>query len=147
MDVVQFRGRPPVWDDVERYTGLQWGKGIVFTYDGVIYSEDLPVRPDVEVHERVHVRQQLEYGSANAFMHRYFTDLEFRKKIEVEAYHEQYRHASEHYVVLPIEKKRYLERLAENLSLDLGTGPGGIYEQKISRKDALRAIASGILAA
>lgn len=61
-----------------------------FAYNHVIYT-DKPLTPDLIIHERVHFKQQDEIGLDN-WITEYFRDVNFRVKMEVEAYKEQVKY-------------------------------------------------------
>lgn len=63
-----------------------------FPYNHIIYSEKPEsITPDLLVHEEVHFKQQDEIG-LDTWIENYFTDINFRIKMELEAYKEQVKY-------------------------------------------------------
>jgi hypothetical protein len=75
----------PLLEKYKKYFAIN--DGIVFAYDGKIYSNN-PLPDCLIVHEKVHLRQQEEMG-VDKWVERYLDDVEFRLQMEVEAYREQ----------------------------------------------------------
>lgn len=106
--------KPPIWALLKQsFPKLHW-KDIAITYGDTIYSPN-PVMDDVLMHELVHVRQQSE--DKDAFVARFIADPEFRYKMELEAYREQYA-----YWARRIKNKYELNRVIERFAYDL-SGP------------------------
>lgn len=83
---------PPVYKKAQEKFGVDFYKGIVFTYGNTIHVANGKLSPDLLVHELVHVKQQAEYpGGKEAWWDRYFEDNTFRFDQEIEAYQAQYR--------------------------------------------------------
>lgn len=84
----------------------------IFAYDDTIYT-NYKLPPDLIVHEETHLKQQKKYG-LDKWVTNYFIDLDFRLKMEVEAYKRQLESIKD-------RNRRFLVRLesAENLSSSL----------------------------
>lgn len=88
---------PPNIEQVDAVLHVKKQKGIIYTYDGKIYSPDGgDVSQDLQAHEQVHVAQHERYGGSDAWWERYLTDVEFRLDQEVEACRTQLRWIDEH---------------------------------------------------
>lgn len=87
-------GRPPaVYDLICEKIGMPPATAI-FTYAPDVYSPGGThlVTPDLEVHENVHMAEQLEM-TAKKWWARYLDDPQFRLEAEMRAYRAQYAHA------------------------------------------------------
>ena len=87
--------KPPahIYNKAVEKWGVDFNKGIVFTYGDVIHSKD-PIPQDLMVHELVHVKQHREYpGGPDAWWERYLDDDKFRYEQELQAYKKQYQWA------------------------------------------------------
>lgn len=83
---------PPNYDQIRKAFGVDFDKGVIFTYwpNVHFYKDSLP--PDLVVHEGTHLRQQEEYpGGVEAWWARYLTDPVWRLSQELEAYRAQWR--------------------------------------------------------
>lgn len=81
--------RPPVYDDIIK-AGLKPGPDTVFAYGNAIYNpNNVPITPDLEVHEGVHIKQQSNYPEG-WWWRKYLDDAKFRLEQEIEAYQAQY---------------------------------------------------------
>lgn len=127
--------KPDVWPIVEAKTGLQWGKGIVFTYGNTIYSEDHPLKEDVLVHELVHVRQQSGFQNLEEYLNQYLNDQMFRYEMELEAYRAQWQFLKKK-LLFAKDKRLALDRLVDALMLDIGSN-SGIFTQKRKYKNIM----------
>ena len=76
--------KPSIYDRLHEVFGVEWDEGIIITYGDCVYCK-YPIPPSKEVHEFVHVDQQLAYG-VQKWWNRYITDPEFRLSQELEAY-------------------------------------------------------------
>lgn len=83
--IIHFGKQPSIWPTLEKAFGLKWVPGVTVTYGGEIYSYNDDIKPDVLVHEMVHVGQQ-KLMPADEFLDRYIADREFRIKMELPAY-------------------------------------------------------------
>ncbi len=87
VEVQLSNQRPPVFDLFERIFGVKWEDGVAVAWKDTIYcSQELPV--DIIVHEKVHIRQQMELG-LKRWLKLYMQDKNFRFEMEKEAYIEQ----------------------------------------------------------
>jgi len=85
--------KPPahIYDKAVEKWGVDFNKGIVFTYGDTIHSAG-PIPKDLMVHELVHVKQHREYpGGPDMWWERYLEDDKFRYEQELEAYRKQYQ--------------------------------------------------------
>ena len=121
---------PPVYDDIIR-AGLKPGKDTVFAYGDAIYNpNNVPITPDLEVHEAVHMRQQA--NDVADWWIKYLTDLQFRLEQEIEAYQAQYLFICK--VVKDRNRQhKILSKIAEFLS-------GPLYGGIITHSDAMEII-------
>lgn len=128
------RQYPPehIYQPAVKQFGVDFKKGVVFTYGDTIYSA-VPIPRDLMVHELTHVRQQREYpGGKDMWWERYLEDPKFRTEQELEAYREQW-----HWVANNIkdrnEQFRHLTHYAQSLS-------GEMYGRVMTYAEALKAI-------
>lgn len=85
--------KPPIYEKCRKLFGIDWDKGIIFTYGDTIHCKyPLDHRPDLIAHEKTHIEQQKEKGP-DAWWDRYFLDPRFRLSQEVEAYRNQLKYA------------------------------------------------------
>lgn len=84
-----------------------------FPYDHTIYT-DLPLTPDLIIHEEVHFKQQDEIGLDNWIVE-YFVDVNFRVKMEVEAYREQVKYFADNKDVQDMIRVQCAKALSSNL--------------------------------
>lgn len=64
---------------------------VVFAYDGNIYNPSGKEMPLYMIeHEKVHLRQQLQWGGAEVWWYKYLTFDTFRLEQELEAYRQEY---------------------------------------------------------
>lgn len=85
MLIVHTQTKPPCWDRLVEVFKVNWVPGVTVTYGGEIYTFDSELKDDVLVHEAVHVQQQKGIDP-DEYVERYIADLEFRKKVETEAF-------------------------------------------------------------
>lgn len=137
--MVNFINTPPkaeVYDRAVKQFGVDFDKGIVFTYGENIHSKET-LTQDLLVHEMVHVRQQTTMiGGEDAWWEKYFTDPKFRIKQELEAYQAQYKFVVEN-IKDRNERARHLFFFATSLS-------GDMYGRAIPYSDATRLIRNNI---
>ena len=87
------------------------------TIGSVIHSNHHPLPPDVFEHEKVHVRQQLEYPDGiDAFIEKYETDQQFRYEMELEAYVVQLAWLEKNVITSPKMFRKVLTKLARDFS-------------------------------
>jgi hypothetical protein len=87
----------------------------VFAYGDTIYSPfykgEIPA--DLELHETVHSKQQLEFATPDLWWQKYCLNEDFRKNQEILAYAHQYNFIKKN---LPKATKDALSDFADNLS-------------------------------
>lgn len=116
-----------MYDDIIR-AGLKPGKDTVFAYRDAIYNpNNVPITPDLEVHEAVHLKQQGKLPID--WWIKYLTDPQFRLEQEIEAYRAQFTFICK---VVKDKNKRYkiLLKIGEFLS-------GPLYGNLITKKQAM----------
>lgn len=86
---------PEIYYDCQRVFGVNWEDGLAITYGDTVYAK-YPLAPDVEVHEAVHVEQQLVIGP-KIWWEKYLTDKAFRLSQEVPAYRAQMAYGMKFY--------------------------------------------------
>ncbi len=85
------RERPPIWEEAHRHFEIDDSRTF-YTYGDVIHNPaGIPISADLIAHEETHARQQNNGGGPEVWWKSYFSDIEFRKKQEAEAYHNQYK--------------------------------------------------------
>ena len=87
--------KPPIYERCVQKFGVDWDKGVIFTYGDTVYSKN-ELDEDLKAHEATHVRQQTEMGK-DVWWDKYFADPKFRLSQEVEAYRNQLKYADENY--------------------------------------------------
>ena len=85
---------PPIYYLCRDKFGVDWDKGVIFTYGDTIYCKK-ELDAELKVHEATHVRQQKDMG-AEVWWDMYLNDSSFRLMQEVEAYRNQYKFLQEH---------------------------------------------------
>ncbi|HEC32912.1 MAG TPA: hypothetical protein ENI63_01470 [Candidatus Kaiserbacteria bacterium] len=105
-------------------------KGIIFTYGDTLYNPDRgKIDEALMKHEETHTRQQGD--DIDGWWEKYFVDVDFRMKQELEAYQNQYKYAVENY-------SRNMRRvLLKVISKDLSSA---MYGNIISEEEAKGAI-------
>ncbi len=126
---------PPIYTEAKRRWGVNFYKGVVFTYGDTIHiANPKMLSADLEVHEREHISQQMTYpGGPEAWWKKYFDDKNFRINEELAAYRVQYQY------VLKNFKTRFHEPKLNFYAVSLGT----IYGLEISREEAKKLIENG----
>lgn len=92
QSVTILKEKPPIFDAI-RANGMNFNPATtIFTYGDAIYNPaNVPLPPDLIVHEQVHMRQQREYnGGSDGWWARYLQDPLWRIMQEAEAYGAQY---------------------------------------------------------
>lgn len=84
MTVKFSKEKPPIYGECVKRFGVNWNKGVIFTYGDTIHCKHKISKPKI-AHEKTHVKQQLDYGVEN-WWYRYFEDDQFRLDQEIEAY-------------------------------------------------------------
>ena len=130
-EVQHSTDKPPIWDElVERYHP-SWERTAV-AYGDTIHAKYLPLPPDVEVHERIHLKQQgYTKEGAKEWWDKYINDTEFRLEQELEAYQGQYK-----FLQRTLKDKNQLNKKVLHLAHTLST----LYGFKISKTEALEKI-------
>lgn len=129
--------KPPkwIWDKVHQMFEVD-DSSVIYTYGNTIYApgeKSQYLDSSVVVHEMEHMRQQSETnGGKDAWWELYFSDLEFRKKQEIEAYNAQYHHFCDIY------KDRNLRAKYAHALAQLASSP--MYKININYSEALRLI-------
>lgn len=78
---------PEIYFECKKRFGVEWTRGVIFTVGDTIHCI-AKIPPDLEVHEKTHVRQQAEMG-VKEWWDKYLDDPAFRLSQEVEAYRNQ----------------------------------------------------------
>ena len=98
--------KPPNWDKLVELFKVDW-KNTVVTYGDTIHAIR-PVTPDLEVHEAVHMKQQMATGIAEWWSY-YYTDPQFRIAQEIPAYRAQFlfltRNTADRNLIFKIQDK------------------------------------------
>ena len=83
---------PPkeIYEQCVKQFGVSFYKGVIFTVDDTIYSEN-KLSDDLVEHESTHIKQQFKIGYKK-WWDKYFKDEKFRYSQELEAYRNQYRY-------------------------------------------------------
>jgi len=84
--------RPPNFELIRAAFPNAENPGVIFAYDGAIYSpysDTIP--PALVAHESVHLRRQAE-GTADTWWHSYIRDSEFRYHEELLAHAAEFKH-------------------------------------------------------
>ena len=125
---------PPVYEDIIK-AGLKPGKDTIFAYGDAIYNpNNVPITPDLEVHEGVHMGQQA--NNVADWWVKYLADPQFRLEQEIEAYQAQYIFICK--VVKDRNRQnRILSKIAEFLS-------GPMYGGLITHSEAMEIIKQNI---
>ncbi len=116
--------KPPNWNLLEKTFGVDWENTVV-TYGNKIYSSR-PIPPDLEAHEKVHVKQQGIHPIR--WWNKYIKDPEFRLSQEIESYKAQIK-----YIRLHSSDRNYIHKLYMRLVADLSSK---MYGNCISYTDA-----------
>ena len=95
MAEVKFSSeKPPIYERAKDFFGVDWDKGVIFTYGDTIHCK-FQITPDLVEHEKVHIEQQKELGPEK-WWDRYLSYEDFRYHQEIEAYRAQYKFCKEH---------------------------------------------------
>lgn len=121
---------PPNYDIICKHLpAVKRQPSIVFTYGDTIYNpQGHNLRPDLLVHEEVHVQRQ---KNPEEWWSEYLTDVRFRLSEELEAYREQYIFIEANYN--RSMRREILSSIAKDLS-------GPMYGNLISKKQAIELI-------
>lgn len=126
---------PPsrIYNACVKQFGVSFDDGVVFTYGDTVHSK-YPMSKDLEIHEGVHVKQQVDYGVV-AWWDKYLTDEDFRLSQELEAYKAQYKWAKKN-IKSRDDRAKLLTRIARDLS-------GTMYGNLLTYQEALVKIKNG----
>lgn len=122
--------KPKIYDRLQKEFGIDWDKGIIITYGGVIYCKSGTLSPDLLVHEMVHVKQQ-EGWDADEYVEKYISDVEFRLQMEIEAYK-----AQADWLRKNVKDRNKLHRILNHIWISMSSNYGGM----ISYSDAQKTI-------
>ena len=103
---------------VEKF-GVDFEQGIMFAYDGALYTKYVVPAFKLE-HERTHIKQQLEYGSADKWWEKYLSDNEFRLEQEIEAYKAEMRWLRAH-----VKDREAIAHIRHQNTIDLSSSMYG----------------------
>lgn len=122
--------KPPNFEKINEVFDIE-GKPVVFTYGDILYNPtDGHVPWHLEIHERIHTRQQGD--NPEAWWDRYLVDPAFRVDQEVEAYGAQYW-----FLRKTVRDRNKLDRYLRSLATDLS---GAIYGHSITYHEAITRI-------
>lgn len=121
--------KPPNYDKCVELFGVDWEKGVVFTYGDTCYAKN-PLSQDLEVHELTHVEQQTKIG-VEEWWEKYYVDEEFRLSQEIEAYKNQLEFIKTNY------NRHERRRLEKHIYHSLSSIYGGICSEE-EAKDLLK---------
>ncbi len=76
--------KPPIYEKLRLRFGVDWDKGLIIAWEGVIYSTFKPTAAKI-VHESIHLKEQARLGN-EAWWMLYFDDPAFRLNQEKMAY-------------------------------------------------------------
>lgn len=83
------KDKPVIYERLRAAFGIDWEKGVIITWRGVVYTISGKLTPDLEVHEKIHIRQQEEAPDLDRWLDLYISTPSFRFKQEREAYKAQ----------------------------------------------------------
>lgn len=110
--------KPPIYQQCVDKFGINWHKGIIFTYGDTIHSKN-PISKQKIAHESVHIRQQAVYG-VNDWWNKYFEDEGFRLDQETEAYRQEAK-----WIRANVRDKNKASSLKTQLARDLSSSMYG----------------------
>ena len=122
--------KPPIYQKCVDKFGIDWEKGIIFTYGDTIHCK-YDLTPDKIVHEKTHIKQQEEYGR-DKWWDRYFEDVEFRLSQEIEAYKNE-----ANFIKKNIKDRNSQFKLIHGIAKDLSSS---IYGNIITYSEALKLV-------
>lgn len=112
---------PPNYDAILLHVSPD--KTTTFCYGDTIYNpHNVPITPDLEVHEEVHQKQQGK--NPEIWWYRYLKDSDFRLSQELEAYGEQYAFVKRH-----VKEPKLLDWFKEQAAFALS---GSVYGNLLS---------------
>lgn len=128
--------KPPkhIWDKAHELFRLDDHR-VVYTYGDTLHNPGgCHVDASLEAHESIHTKQQEAAGGPDKWWELYFSDPNFRRDQEIEAYKAQYRHMC----IFAKDRNyraKYLWEIAQHLSSKM-------YGAGISHSEAMKAIRS-----
>lgn len=125
-DVYFSKEKPPVYDECVKRFGVNWKRGVIFTYGNTIHCR-YTISEQKIAHELTHVTQQKIIGT-ETWWQRYFNDVDFRLSQELEAYENEVR-----WVRSNIINRRLQQQTLEEIVFDLS---GSMYGNIITREEA-----------
>jgi len=121
--------QPPILDKLLK-AGLKPRETTVFVYGDILYNPSgVEIPPDILVHEEVHIRQQKDNKD---FLEKYLNDKEYRLKVEVEAFREQYK-----FVCEMLKDRNYRAKCLYSLAQELASS---VYGEIINYSEAINKI-------
>lgn len=124
---------PPNYEEIRKHFPFaDYEKGTLFTYGDTVYCKN--ITPDLEVHEEVHVKQQMEMGPEK-WWEKYFVDPKFRLHEESAAYHAQWKFIDKNFKDREM-KSKLLMHIVSSLS-------GPLYNNLINQEQAKEIIKYG----
>ena len=121
--------QPPILDKLLK-AGLKPRETTVFAYGDTLYNPSgVPIPPDILVHEQAHIRQQKDNKD---FLDKYLNDKEYRLKVEVEAFREQYK-----FVCEMLKDRNYRAKCLHSLAQQLSSE---VYGKIINYSEAINKI-------
>lgn len=94
-EIIIKHEKPPCYDRCVKEFGIDWDKGIIITYGGIIYSKKEVSCLDI-AHELIHVRQQHGWDP-DEYLEKFIADPKFRLDSEVEAFQAGVKYVKEHH--------------------------------------------------
>jgi hypothetical protein len=120
------REKPPVYQACVDKFGVNWNRGIIFTYGDTIHCK-YKVPEQKIAHELIHVVQQTRFGAV-AWWEKYLEDVGFRLSQEIEAYSAEIIWINDNIRDLNIKRERF-DKIVADLS-------GYIYGHMVSPEKA-----------
>ena len=121
--------KPKIYDRIKAtFPSVEWDRGLIITYGDTVHCK-FDIGPHKEVHEGVHVKQQLEMGKEK-WWDMYIEYPAFRLLQEIEAYTAEVAFMRDHTELTTRDQRRhYLKQIVENMS-------GPMYGNICTRKQA-----------
>lgn len=113
------KGTPPLIEEIyRRFPEVQGKVLVVYTHYPHVYKQvDLPLPPDLMIHEATHLRQQ--ESDPQVWWDRYLKDNEFLISQEIEAYGAQYAYLRATY------PRSFADKRKDGMASDLASGMYG----------------------
>lgn len=137
--IVIKKEKPPqwIWDKAHEMFVID-DDNILFTYGNIIFdpgNHSSKLSKSVIAHEETHTKQQALLRSPDEWWEKYFSDVEFRKSQELEAYANQYKH------FCTTEKNRDIRAKYLTILAQFASSP--LYKLDLEFREALSAIRTG----